>query len=41
MFDNIDRLVLSFTSFGSCVVQFGCYTMTDLDTKGGSMSLCL
>lgn len=32
---------LCFTSFGSCVVQFGCYTVTNLDTEDGLMPLCL
>lgn len=30
-----------FTSVGSSVVEFRCYTVTDLDGEDGSMSFCL
>lgn len=39
--DSIGMLVLGFTSFGSCVVQFGCYTVTNLDAEGSLMPLSL
>lgn len=39
--DTTDLLVLCFTSFGSCVVQFRCHTVTDLDSESSLMPLCL